>query len=362
MLRLSVHCSPIPSATQVPQVKLGSGYGLWIINYNRARKSAWGISIKALKDETNGGTSSFSGSSWKIEVPFEQIPEEHPSALGSFKDMIAVAKGKKLVLFLDYDGTLSPIVNDPDKAFMSDAMRVAVREVANLFPTAIVSGRCIDKVHGFVKLDNVVYAGSHGMDIWTPTGSLKYGDVGQQTKSIDEQGNKVVKFQPAQEFLPTVKKIIQVMEQKIKTFKGAMVEDNRFCVSVHYRNVNEKEVDTLKEMVHSTMKAYPTFRIDGGKMVMEIKPSIDWNKGHALEYLLDTFGFTSSSDFLPLYIGDDTTDEDAFEVVRGLKQGIPIIVSSVPTNTKASYSLRDPDEVMDFMVRLAKWKKAKSTA
>ncbi|KAK0605348.1 hypothetical protein LWI29_025778 [Acer saccharum] len=228
--------------------------------------------------------------------------EEHPSALDSFEDMIAVAEGKKLVLFLDYDGTLSPIVNDPDKAFMSDAMRAAVREVAYLFPTAIVSGRCIDKVNGFVKLDNVVYAGSHGMDIWTPTGSLKYEDVGQQIKSIDEQGNKVVKFQPAQEFLPTVKE------------------------------------------------------------VMEIKPSINWNKGRALEYLLDTFGFTSSSDFLPLYIGDDTTDEDAFEVIRGLRRGFPIIVSSVPRNTKASYSLRDPDEVMDFMVRLAKWKKAKSTA
>ena len=79
MLRLSVHCSPIPSATQVTQVKLGSGYGSWIINSKRARKSAaWGISVKALKDETNGETSSFSGSSWdpglEIEVPFEQRP------------------------------------------------------------------------------------------------------------------------------------------------------------------------------------------------------------------------------------------------------------------------------------------------
>ncbi|KAI9182123.1 hypothetical protein LWI28_022328 [Acer negundo] len=287
--------------------------------------------------------------------------EEHPSALDSFEAMIAVAEGKKLVLFLDYDGTLSPIVDDPNKAFISDTMRAAVREVGNLFPTAIVSGRCIDKVKGFVKLDNIVYAGSHGMDISTPTGSLKYEGEGHQTESVDEQGTKVVKFQPAQEFLPTIKEIIQVLEQKIKTFEGAMVEDNRFCVSVHYRHVNEKEVDTFKEMVQSTMKAYPNFRINGGKMVLEIKPSINWNKGRALEYLLDTFGFTGSSDFLPLYIGDDRTDEDAFEVIPGLGRGFPIIVSSVPKDTKASYSLRDTDEVMDFMVRLAKWKKAEST-
>ncbi|TXG63015.1 hypothetical protein EZV62_010009 [Acer yangbiense] len=263
--------------------------------------------------------------------------EEHPSALDSLEAMIAFAGGKKLVLFLDYDGTLSPIVDDPDKAFISDTvMRAAVREVGNLFPTAIVSGRCIDKVKGFVKLDNIVYAGSHGMDISTPTGSLKYEDEGHQTKSVDEQGIKVVKFQPAQEFLPTVKEIIQVLEQKIKTFEGAMVEDNRFCVSVHYRHVNEK--------------------------VLEIKPFINWNKGRALEYLLDTFGFTSSSDFLPLYIGDDRTDEDAFEVIQVLGRGFPIIVSSVPRDTKASYSLRDTYEVMDFMVRLAKWKKAESIA
>ncbi|KAL5792245.1 hypothetical protein ACOSP7_000839 [Xanthoceras sorbifolium] len=288
--------------------------------------------------------------------------EKHPSALDSFEGMVAVADGKKLVLFLDYDGTLSPIVNDPNRAFMSDAMRSAVREAASLFPTAIVSGRSIDKVNDFVKLENVVYAGSHGMDISTPSASLKHQDEGHQIQSVDEQGNKVVRFQPAQEFLPTIKEIIEVLEKKIKPIKGAMVEDNRFCVSVHYRRVNQEDVDTLKEMVHSTVKAYPNFRISGGKMVMEIRPSINWNKGRALEYLLDTFGFNSSSDFLPLYIGDDKTDEDAFEVIQGLGRGFPIIVSSVTRDTKASYSLHDPDEVMEFLLRLAKWKKeAEST-
>ncbi|KAH7578044.1 hypothetical protein JRO89_XS01G0333300 [Xanthoceras sorbifolium] len=269
--------------------------------------------------------------------------EKHPSALDSFEGMVAVADGKKLVLFLDYDGTLSPIVNDPNRAFMSDAMRSAVREAASLFPTAIVSGRSIDKVNDFVKLENVVYAGSHGMDISTPSASLKHQDEGHQIQSVDEQ-------------------IIEVLEKKIKPIKGAMVEDNRFCVSVHYRRVNQEDVDTLKEMVHSTVKAYPNFRISGGKMVMEIRPSINWNKGRALEYLLDTFGFNSSSDFLPLYIGDDKTDEDAFEVIQGLGRGFPIIVSSVTRDTKASYSLHDPDEVMEFLLRLAKWKKeAEST-
>ncbi|KAH9732307.1 putative trehalose-phosphate phosphatase D [Citrus sinensis] len=283
---------------------------------------------------------------------------KHPSALDTFDRMIAAAKGKKIVVFLDYDGTLSPIVEDPDKAFMSDTMRMAVHEVAHFFPTAIVSGRCLDKVSRFVQLKNVVYAGSHGMDISTPAGSLKQNNPKHETRTVDEQGNEVVHFQPAQEFLPQIQEMIQVLEEKIKTIKGATVEDNKFCISVHFRRVDEDDINTLQEMVNSIVEAYPNFRISGGKKVMEIRPCIDWDKGRALEYLLDTFGFNNASDFLPLYIGDDKTDEDAFKVIRHMGRGYPIIVSSVPRETKALYSLRDPDEVMSFLRRLARWKKS----
>jgi len=92
----------------------------------------------------------------------------HSSALGMFDQVVAASKGKQIVVFLDYDGTLSPIVDDPDAAYMSDTMRRAVRSVAKHFPTAIVSGRCRDKVFEFVKLAELYYAGSHGMDIKGP--------------------------------------------------------------------------------------------------------------------------------------------------------------------------------------------------
>uniref|UniRef100_A0A453KQC7 trehalose-phosphatase n=1 Tax=Aegilops tauschii subsp. strangulata TaxID=200361 RepID=A0A453KQC7_AEGTS len=97
----------------------------------------------------------------------------HPSALGKFEEIVAASKGKQIVMFLDYDGTLSPIVDDPDAAFMSETMRMAVRSVAKHFPTAIVSGRCRDKVFDFVKLAELYYAGSHGMDIKGPAKSSK---------------------------------------------------------------------------------------------------------------------------------------------------------------------------------------------
>ncbi|XP_057801810.1 probable trehalose-phosphate phosphatase G [Salvia miltiorrhiza] len=100
---------------------------------------------------------------------------KYPSALASFEQIAKSANGRRIALFLDYDGTLSPIVDNPDRAFMSNAMRVAVRNVAKYFPTAIISGRSRDKVYEFVGLTELYYAGSHGMDIMGPV-SASHGD------------------------------------------------------------------------------------------------------------------------------------------------------------------------------------------
>ncbi|KAJ0989328.1 hypothetical protein J5N97_007684 [Dioscorea zingiberensis] len=195
--------------------------------------------------------------------------------------MMSIAKEKKVVIFLDYDGTLSPIVDDPDCAFMSNSMRLALNKVAQYFPTCIISGRRRDKVYDFVKLNNVYYVGSHGMDIMAP----------------------------------------------LKCSVNA-------STSFHEKAVDEK--------------------------VIEIRPSIKWDKGRALEYLLDTLGFGNNGDAIPLYIGDDKTDEDAFMVLKNRGEGYPIIVSSIPKDTKASYSLRDPSEVMCFLLQLFRWKRSSS--
>ncbi|XP_035840283.1 trehalose-phosphate phosphatase A [Helianthus annuus] len=96
---------------------------------------------------------------------------KYPSALTSIEQIVNNVKGKRIALFLDYDGTLSPIVDNPDHAFMSNAMRVAVRNVAKCFPTAIISGRSRERVRKFVGLKELYYAGSHGMDIMCPVQS-----------------------------------------------------------------------------------------------------------------------------------------------------------------------------------------------
>ncbi|OVA03453.1 Trehalose-phosphatase [Macleaya cordata] len=283
----------------------------------------------------------------------------YPSALASFEQIIIHAKDKRIALFLDYDGTLSPIVDNPDCAFMSDAMRLAVRDVAECFPTAIISGRSRDKVYDFIGLTGLYYAGSHGMDIMGPVRhSVSVDDDPNCIRSTDEQGKEVNLFQPASEFLPMINEVFRSLVENTKEIKGAKVENNKFCVSVHYRNVDEKSWTTVAQCVHDILKGYPRLRLTHGRKVLEVRPVINWDKGKAVEFLLESLGQSNCDDVLPIYIGDDRTDEDAFKVLREGNRGYGILVSSVPKDSKAFYSLRDPSEVMEFLNSLVRWKES----
>ncbi|KAG5544056.1 hypothetical protein RHGRI_016719 [Rhododendron griersonianum] len=305
------------------------------------------------KLETGGGGARIMGGNWvdsmrdssptrKPSSPFSQSDQDHirnswmsryPSALGMFEQIIKASNGKQIVMFLDYDGTLSPIVEDPDRAFMTNEMREAVRDVAKYFPTAIVTGRCRAKVYNFVRLSQLYYAGSHGMDIRGPANGSKH-----------RKGNHAVLFQPAREFLPMIDEVYKALLEKTKSTPGAMVENNKFCVSVHYRCVDEKSWSALAEQVKSVLNEYPKLRLTPGRKVLEIRPTIKWDKGKALEFLLESLGYTNSNEVFPIYIGDDRTDEDAFKVLRDRGQGFGILVSKVPKETNASYSLQEPSE------------------
>ncbi|KAG8071729.1 hypothetical protein GUJ93_ZPchr0006g43112 [Zizania palustris] len=298
-----------------------------------------------------------------------------PSALASFKQIVASAQGKKIAVFLDYDGTLSPIVDDPDKAVMSPVMRAAVRNVAKYFPTAIVSGRSRSKVFEFVKLKELYYAGSHGMDITASPANYEHNA---------EKCKQANLFQPAREFLPMIDEVTKSLLQVVSGIEGAAVENNKFCVSVHYRKVAEKvktgphlflfcfqatasssdnvasclqDWELVARLVNEVLEAFPRLKVTNGRMVLEVRPVIDWDKGKAVEFLLQSLGLNDTEDVIPIYIGDDRTDEDAFKVLRQRGCGFGILVSQVPKETQAFYSLRDPSEVMEFLNLLVRWKK-----
>lgn len=290
------------------------------------------------------------------EVAYSSWMIKHPSALSSFKQITNFANGKKIAIFLDYDGTLSPIVDDPDRALMSAEMRSAVRNVAKYFPTAIISGRSRDKVYDLVGLPELYYAGSHGMDIMGPEHKALYGHS-NAINSLDQQQDKEVSlFQPATEFLPMIDEVFRTLVEITKDIEGAKVENHKFCTSVHYRNIDEKNWPTIAQRVHDILKNYPRLRLTHGRKVLEVRPVIDWDKGKAVEFLLESLGLSNSDDVLPIYIGDDRTDEDAFKVLRDKNQGYGILVAPVPKETKALYSLRDPSEVKQFLNALVKWR------
>ncbi|CAH9109640.1 unnamed protein product [Cuscuta europaea] len=309
-------------------------------SYTSAKMKTVVESMRACSPTRKGKGSSLSEEhvSWKME---------HPSALDMFEKIIKASKGKKIVMFLDYDGTLSPIVDDPDRAFMSSAMRATVRKLARYFPTAIVSGRCRDKVYNFVRLAELYYAGSHGMDIKGPS-------KGSNFMKGAHQG---LLFQPASEFLPMIDEVSKALLENIRSVPGATVENNKFCASVHFRCVEEKKWGELAKQVGSVLKEYPKLRLSQGRKVLEIRPIIKWDKGRALEFLLESLGYANSTDAFPIYIGDDRTDEDAFKVLRERGQGFGILVTKTPKDTHASYSLQEPSEVMAFLRRLVELRK-----
>ncbi|KAI3689668.1 hypothetical protein L2E82_47633 [Cichorium intybus] len=285
--------------------------------------------------------------SWKLK---------YPSALKSFHHIINRANNKKIVIFLDYDGTLSPIVDDPNRAFMSVDMRSAVKGVAKYFPTAIISGRSRDKVYELVGLTELFYAGSHGMDIMFPAKDTMSINHTHYIRSTDKKGKEVNLFQPAREFIPMINKVFRILVDVTKDIQGAFVENHKFCTAVHYRNVDDKNWLLIAQRVHDVLKDYPCLRLTHGRKVLEVRPVIDWDKGKAVEFLLQSLGLSNSDNVLAIYIGDDRTDEDAFKVLREGNHGYGILVSSVPKESKAFLSLRDTLEVKDFLKSLVSWK------
>ncbi|XP_051115184.1 probable trehalose-phosphate phosphatase G [Andrographis paniculata] len=288
------------------------------------------------------------------EMDYDTWMAKYPSALDCFQLITNNARNSQVIMFLDYDGTLSPIVDDPDRAFMSNDMRSALSNVAKYFPTAIITGRSRDKAYELVGLAELYYAGSHGMDIIFPVSDMVSESHVNCVKSTDKEGNEVNLFQPAAEFIPVIDEVYKSLVEIVKDVKGSKVENHKFCVSVHYRNVDESSWPVIAQYVQDILEHYPRLRITHGRKVLEVRPMIDWDKGKAVEFLLQSLGYGDRHDVLPIYIGDDKTDEDAFQVLREKNCGYGILVSSVLKPSHASYSLRDTSEVQEFLESLVK--------
>jgi trehalose 6-phosphate phosphatase len=262
------------------------------------------------------------------------MQSDHPNVLENFGELEKMARGRVVTLFLDYDGTLTPIVSNPDDAYLSDETRKAIQSLAMLFPTAIISGRGRAKVEEFVQLAELYYAGSHGMDIAAP----KFSDVS-------------LAFQPAAQYESLIQDITKKLEEVTRHIQGSSIEDNKYCVSVHFRNCHQDSYQEILALVESIVAEEPDLHITRGRKVLEIRPSVNWDKGSALLHLLSMLGIPESEVFC-LYIGDDRTDEDAFRVLVDHGIGAGILVSNKVKPTKGIWTVRDPYEVTKLLKKL----------
>lgn len=257
-------------------------------------------------------------------------PKTLPSALESFEEIARRSRGNRIAVFLDYDGTLTPIVETPDRAVMSDEMREMVVKLSRHCTVGIISGRDLNDVKDKVRIDSIVYAGSHGFDISGPEGLQ-------------------VKNETGTEFLPVLDEAEKKLSTKLGHIQGVLVERKRFAIAVHYRLVNADQAEQVEEIVDEVASGHPELRKAYGKKIFELQPDIDWHKGKALLALLKTLKL-DGPDVLPFYIGDDVTDEDAFRALED--RGIGIVVWDRPYETAAWYSLNNPDEVREFLLKL----------
>lgn len=249
-----------------------------------------------------------------------------PSALEHFNHIATRIQHRHLALFLDYDGTLTPIVPRPEDALLSAEMRSLLHQLANRTPVAVVSGRDLADVRKQVDLDSLHYAGSHGFDILTAEGHSMH---------LDQAQSSLVDLDEAEDWL----------RDDLKSIDGARVERKHFAIAVHYREVSESDMPQLETLVDRIVEHHPQLRQRSGKKIVELQPNVDWDKGRAVLWLLDQLQL-DRPDVVPLYIGDDTTDEDAFRALQG--RGISIRVGEPEETTRANYGLRDPEEVRHF--------------
>jgi len=260
-----------------------------------------------------------------------RIPRDLPLASESLDELAQRLHGRRAAVFLDYDGTLTPIVSRPEDARLAPPVRELVARLAEVCPVAIVSGRDRADAQQLVGLEGLYYAGSHGFDITGPGGLHHQHEGGTAA-------------------LPDLDEAQRQLEQRLGHISGAQVERKRFALAVHYRNAPEDALGEIERAVDEVWRLHSRLRKRGGKKIFELQPDIDWHKGKAVLWLLQLLGL-DGPEVVPFYLGDDVTDEDAFRALAG--RGIGVLVGETGAPSAATYRLSGTDEVPTFLQQLA---------
>ena len=242
---------------------------------------------------------------------------------------------RHLWLFSDYDGTLTPIVDRPELAVLPENNKQLLEKLAyqGKITIGVISGRAISELKNLLRVDNMIYAGNHGMEIEGL--GIKY------------------QYPLSQDVKVLFNMLYRVLDKALSGIPEVIIENKGLTLSVHYRQVDRNQVEEVKNIFARTiggLSAANKVRITAGKEVLEVRPAIDWNKGKAVKLLMKRAGNASGkNNVVPIYLGDDLTDEDAFEQTNRYNNGITVFVGNNYQVSKAKYYLDSPEEVTSFL-------------
>lgn len=252
-----------------------------------------------------------------------------PHALDPKTELWTQIGEKKPTVFLDYDGTLTPIVGTPDQALLDPRTRSILQKLSKITVVGILSGRLRTNVEALVQIPELYYGGTHGFDIRGP--------------GIEKTPKEVLPI------LPIIETAYETLKKETQDIPGCLVENKKFGASLHYRLVDPSYHARLEALIDRLAEAQPSLKKSAGKMVWELRPNLDWDKGKALLYLMEALR-VDGPEYLPIFLGDDVTDEDAFRVLQ--HRGWGILVNPNPKNTLARAYLKSTEETQQFLERL----------
>lgn len=222
------------------------------------------------------------------------------------------------LFFLDYDGTLAPIVDDPEAAVPHPDAPDLLRQLDAQYPVWIVTGRDLQALSSF--LDRPYNAiGLHG---------AQEGVVGKEMHALMSDA---------------AAKALQARRRSVPSIDGLRVEEKDQSFAVHYREV-EDEAETTSRIERWLEDLPEGLDVIWGKKVVELRPK-GLTKGTAVQRIAD-----EHPNHVPVYLGDDVTDEDAFAALQEMdRDAVTIKVGT--EDTRADARLEDPDAVMDYLRR-----------
>ena len=251
---------------------------------------------------------------------------------------------KHILLLADYDGTLTAIAGRPELAVLLEDMGKILRNLVKHhgITVAIISGRALSDLKNMVRINGVVYAGNHGLEIEGPGLNFIYPVTAEFQSFFDIIHRMLVK---------TLSKI-----------RGVIIENKGLTLSVHYRQVDDGNVEEVKSTFNHIVggaEVMGKVKITEGKKVLEVRPVVDWNKGKAIQLIMSEYTKSNKS-IIPVYLGDDQTDEDAFSEIGKYQNGISVFVGNEEVKTTARYYLNSTCEVAQFLTKLLEIKERRS--